>query len=111
MSKRNRGEKEAARLRREVEILKAQLAEARPNWSRVERSGIEQAGTGQPLPVNQPSYSSFRTTSITDYSYLRRDLLKTGALSVLAFASIFLIYFYQEKADQILKLLSPIFHR
>lgn len=111
MSKNNRGDKEAARLRREVEILKAQLAAARPDWNRTEKADGGQSVTGQPLTGRQTSYSSFRTTAITDYSYLRGDLLKTGFLSALALASIFLIYFYQGKADQILKLLSPILSR
>lgn len=91
MSKKNRNEKEAARLRREVEMLKAQLKAARPEWERP-ASVVERATASRTEPVN---VGNFRTNLITDYSYLRNDLVRTGVLSALAFASIFLIYFYQ----------------
>ena len=105
MSKKNRGEKEAARLRREVEILRTQLRAVRPEESRAEKTEEHQAR------AQSQTNSGFRTTLITDYSYLQKDLLKTTVLSVLSFVSIFAIYFYQGKADQILKLLSPILRR
>jgi len=107
MSKKNRGEKEASRLRREVEILRTQLKAARPEERRVEKTEESHARA-----QNQTSSSSdFRTTPVADYSYLRGDLVKTAILSALSFASIFLIYFYQGKTDQIFKLLSPILRR
>lgn len=112
MSRRNRNEKEAARLRREVEILKAQLAAVRPDWNRTEKPDGGQLMVGQmSTSGNQSNYSSFRTTSVIDYSYLKGDLVKTALLAAVNFSAIFLIYFYQGKANQILKLLSPIFHR
>lgn len=90
MSKKNRNEKEAARLRREVEILKAQLAGVRPDLARrATPEGNQTESKAEPVKVN-----SFRTTPITDYSYLKKDLARTAFFSVAALASIFLIYFY-----------------
>lgn len=105
MSKKNRGEKESTKLRREVEILKAQLKAVRPEWERVVKEEVV-AVTKNPADTNaRPDYKAYRPAQVTaDFSYLHRDLLKTVLLSAAAFASIFLIYFYQGRADQILKL-------
>lgn len=104
MSKKNRSEKEVARLRREVEFLKTQV--------RVGLTLPAEDGTGRSqttnfnLPTNlvrpvektlAPKVNlNYQTkTIIVDYSYLKKDLLKTAFLAFAAFASIFALYFYQ----------------
>lgn len=94
MSKKNRSEKEMARLRREIEFLKTQVKSEQGessgfNFVVPTNRSAEKVGTPIKIPNLKP-----RLIEI-DYSYLKRDLLRTAILAALAFSSIFSVYFYQ----------------
>ena len=82
----------------------------KPEWpveNRAEKAALA-SGTSQNVQLD---YKTYRPAETADFSYLRKDMLKTAILSFISFASIFLIYFYQSKASQILKLFSPILQK
>lgn len=105
MSKKSRGEKEVARLRREVEFLKTQVKAGLPSLQSRSETGQPEVGQFN-LPIDGKKTvekiiapkinSNYQFKAITvDYSYLKKDLLKTALLAAAAFASIFVLYFHQ----------------
>lgn len=87
MTKKTRKEKELSRLRREIEILKAQAS--RKNYS----PATSPASGGTP-PLGGGNPASLKALEIrrVDPKYIKKDLLKTALLSVLALAIILVLY-------------------
>ena len=86
--RRARSEKEVARLRREVEILRAQLAKEekpKPRSKEVEKS-VEDTKEVKIATLKSPEKS---------YNYVRRGLKKTAILTIIAFAILAGLYFSQ----------------
>lgn len=94
MSKKNRSEKEVARLRREVEFLKTQVKITQPETGQFTLPSALRAPTAK-VDASKINVNYQTKTVIVDYSYLKKDLLKTALLAGGAFGSIFAIYFYQ----------------
>lgn len=86
MAKKNRKEKELSRLRREIEILKAQAS--RKNYSQTKPQKEEKVLSPATLPTPLKALEIRRV----DPKYIKKDLLKTALLSVLAFAIILVLY-------------------
>lgn len=86
MTKKTRKEKELSRLRREIEILKAQTSGQ--NYSASEPQKEEKA----PSPV--PASTILKPLNIrrVDPKYIKKDLIKTAVLSLLALAVIAALY-------------------
>lgn len=119
MSKKTRRQKEVARLRRDLEIIKTQmrlqspvesLSVARP----VKADDSDNFRLGQnmtPERARKLSESSIlsetKTTTGANHSYLKRDLLKTFVLSGLCLTVIAGLYFLQTRT-QILSKFIPL---
>lgn len=93
MSKKNRREKEVSKLRRELEILKTQIRAGEPEKVSFDLGVVTKRPAENISAVNVNSLPTMESTTI-DYSYLKNDLLRTAILSIGAFASIFILYFY-----------------
>lgn len=112
MAKKSRREKELARLRREVEVLRAQLSAsetAEPTKDRLvqlstsqrEPSTLEtptkQKPTEEPKIVEEPKLVKApkiqSTVRSVDPKFIKADLLKSGILTLIAFTAIVVLTF------------------
>ena len=83
-----RSKKELKELRREVELLRAQLKITAPE---IKRGAVPV----QPVAKSKAPESPKHAESIDiDDSYVKKDLLKTIVLSTMAFTTIFLIWYF-----------------
>lgn len=94
-----RKDKEIARLRREIEALRAQV--------RSQKSDI----ADQQTEAKEAKVEAEETTETLDTSYLKRDLLKTFTLTILAVAILFALYFTQPQWPQLVDRLSSVVYR
>jgi len=96
MSKKTRSEKEIARLRRDLELLRGQIKhQERPNTL----NGEVTASKAQSETVLRPAANLIKKSGIGldyltahDFSHLNKDLFRTGLLSLLSLLIIFAIY-------------------
>lgn len=101
MSKKTRKEKEVSRLRREVEILRAELATGSKPKARELPQAFPSLAARKSEPNEAPSPAA-EANSPPDQSYLKKDLLRTFLLSLAAFLMIFSVYLLQTKFSQLL---------
>ena len=85
MAKKKRRDKEVTRLRREVEILKAQMAAETPLPK--EKPPAQQAEKKHPIPVAKEVIPTLNST------YLKKDLCKSLLLTLLALTILMILYF------------------
>jgi hypothetical protein len=94
MAKKRRKDKEVARLRREVEVLRAQLAgqgsvKAKALEEAIEKESIPKKGAR--LKAKQPLKEI--TSTRVDTKYIKADLRKSGILTAIALAAVIALTF------------------
>ncbi len=114
MARKTRKQKEVARLRREIEILKAQVSGHRPEvlpsgqtYSKPKPRAEEKVIASTPPPAIASSGVAGAASSSTplkpleirrvDPKFIKADLLKTALLSVLAIAAILVLYLLRSR--------------
>ncbi|MDP1710538.1 MAG: hypothetical protein Q8L46_01190 [candidate division WWE3 bacterium] len=102
MAKRTRKEKENARLRREIEVLKAQVSGQ--NYADPKPRAEEKATAATPPPTFAKASAGAAPTPLkvlemrrVDPKFIKADLLKTALLSVLAIAFILVLYLLRSR--------------
>ena len=88
MSKKTRQEKDLARLRRQIEVLKAQNSERSHDYSPPPREVREESKPEKPA---EPPIKSLEIKKVAP-KFIKADLLKTTALALIALAIILLLY-------------------
>lgn len=111
MAKKTRKQKEVARLRREIEILKAQVSGRRPEvlpsgqtYSKPKPRAEEKVIASTPPPTFAKASAGAAPTPLkvlemrrVDPKFIKADLLKTALLSVLAIAAILVLYLLRSR--------------
>ena len=99
MSKKTRSEKEIARLRRDLELLRSRLKH-QEDLGKVEKEARAFSIKNEvviPTIVKVDKKPSINSNSLTsqDFSYIKKDLFRTGLLSLSALSVIFALYLLQ----------------
>jgi len=88
MAKKNRREKELARLRREVEVLRAQLTTQRPSSSTTQKVEDKQIIANGAKEEKLKRSEKATITQRVDPKFLKADLAKSAVLTFAALAAL-----------------------
>jgi len=95
MSKKRRKDKELAHLRREVEVLRAQIAGQKPTLPPAPSTPPSiQKPAVTPKEVKEPAIRKPQLPpQMVDPKFIKADLIKSGILTLVALATIFVLTF------------------